>query len=81
MTVKELFKSFTFDEILTALHNTHRNDRSIENVAAYKEAFDIVCLTEFRGEGGEVTFDVTSPREAWYEPHHLPLIANYRDGK
>lgn len=80
MTVKELFNSFTFGEIIKALRNTHRNDRSIENVAAYKEAFDIICLTEFDGEGGEVTFDVTSPREAWYEPHNLPLLANNVEG-
>lgn len=80
MTVKELFLSVGFENILSALRNTHRNDRSIENVAAYKEAFDIICLTEFEGEGGEVTFDVTSPREAWYEPHNLPLLANNVEG-
>lgn len=80
MTVKELFISVGFDNILKALRNTHRNDRSIEGVVAYKEAFDIICLTEFEGEGGEVTFDVTSPREAWYEPHNLPLLANNVEG-
>lgn len=78
MTVKELFLSVGFDNILNALRNTHRNDRSIEGVVAYKEAFDIICLTEFEGE--EVTFDVTSPREAWYEPHNLPLLANNVEG-
>lgn len=80
MTVKELFLSVGFDNVLKALRNTHRNDRSIEGVVAYKEAFDIICLTEFEGEGGEVTFDVTSPREAWYEPHNLPLLANNVEG-
>lgn len=80
MTVKELFLSVGFDNILNALRNTHRNDRSIESVVAYKEAFDIICLTEFEGEGGEVTFDVTSPREAWYEPNNLPLLANNVEG-
>ncbi len=80
MTVKELLLSVGLDNVLKALRNTHRNDRSIENVAAYKEAFDIICLTEFEGEGGEVTFDVTSPREAWYEPHNLPLLANNVEG-
>lgn len=80
MTVKELFLSVGFDNVLNALRKTHRNDRSIEGVAAYKEAFDIICLTEFEGEGGEVTFDVTSPREAWYEPHNLPLLANNVEG-
>ena len=42
MTVKELFLTVGFDNVLKALRNTHRNDRSIENVAAYKEAFDII---------------------------------------
>ena len=49
MTVKELFLTVGFDNVLKALRNTHRNDRSIEDVAAYKEAFDIICLTEFEG--------------------------------
>lgn len=80
MTVKELFLSVGFDNVLKALRNTHRTCRSIEGVVAYKEAFDIICLTEFEGEGGEVTFDVTSPREAWYEPHNLPLLANNVEG-
>ena len=80
MTVKELFLVIGFDNILKALRNTHRNDKSIQDVAAYKEAFDIICLTEFEGEGGEVTFNVSSPREAWYESHCLPLIANNVEG-
>ncbi len=80
MTVKELFLSVGFDNVLKALRNTHRTCRSIEDVVAYKEAFDIICLTEFEGEGGEVTFDITSPREAWYEPHNLPLLANNVEG-
>lgn len=80
MTVKELFLSVGFDNVLKALRNTHRTCRSIEGVVAYKEAFDIICLTEFEGEGGEVTFDVTSPREAWYESHNLPLLANNVEG-
>ena len=79
MTVKELFISVGFDNAVSVLRNTHSNDRSIENVAAYKEAFDSICLTEFEGEGGEVTFDVT-PREEWGEPHSLPLLANNVEG-
>lgn len=79
MTVKELFLSVGFDNVLKALRNTHHNDRSIKNVAAYKEAFDIICLTEFKGEGGEVTFDVT-PREEWDNPHSLPMIARNVEG-
>ena len=80
MTVKELFLSVGFDNVLKALRNTHHTCRSIEDVVAYKEAFDIICLTEFEGEGGEVTFDITSPREACYEPHNLPLLANNVEG-
>lgn len=79
MTVKELFLSVGFENIISALRNTHRNDRSIENVAAYKEAFDIICLTEFEGKGGEVIFDVT-PKEHWFDPGYLPLLANNVEG-
>lgn len=75
MTVKELFISIGFDNVISALRDTHRNDRSIKNVTAYKEAFDTICLTEFEGEGGEVKFDVT-PKEEWGDPHSLPLLAN-----
>lgn len=80
MTVKELFQSVGFDNLLKALQNTHRNDRSIGTTVAYKQAFDEICLTEFEGEGGEVTFDVTSPREEWYKPHSLPLLAENVEG-
>ncbi|MDE6073290.1 MAG: hypothetical protein K2F80_01660 [Muribaculaceae bacterium] len=74
MTVKELFNSLSFDEIVKALKNTHRNEGSIKCLAGYKEAFDIIRNTNFEGPGGEVTFDVM-PREKWYEPHSLPLLA------
>ncbi len=79
MTVKELFLSVGFDNVLKALRNTHRNDQSIDGVVAYKEAFDIICLTEFEGDGGEVTFDVT-PREEWDDPDSLPLLARNIEG-
>ena len=79
MTVKELFLSVGFDTVLNALRKTHCNDRSIEGVVAYKEAFDIICLTEFEGEGGWVTFDVT-PREEWDDPDSLPLLARNVEG-
>lgn len=83
MTVKELFLSVGFENVLSALRNTHRNDRSIENVAAYKEAFDVICLTEFEGEGGEVTFDVT-PKEHWLIPEpyrYLQIMSRATIGK
>lgn len=79
MTVKELFLSVGFDNVLKALRNTHRNDRSIKHTASYKEAFDIICLTEFDGKGGEVTFEVT-PRDKWFEPNSLPMLANNVEG-
>lgn len=79
MTVKELFISVGFDAVIKALRTTHRNDRSIEGVAAYKEAFDAICLMEFEGEDGEVTFDVT-PREEWDDPDSLPVLARNVEG-
>lgn len=42
---------------------------------AYKEAFDIICLTEFEYDGGEESFDVT-PKEKRSKPYALSLIAN-----
>lgn len=81
MTVKELFLSEGFDNVFKALQNTHPNDSSIEDVVAYKEAFDIICLTEFKGKGGKVTFDVISPREAWDDTTKaLPVVANNVEG-
>ena len=79
MTVKELFISVGFDAIEKALRNTHRNDWSIKCLAGYKESFDIICNTEFKGDGGEETFDVT-PREEWFTPDSLPLLANNVEG-
>lgn len=79
MTVKELFLSIGFDNVLNALRNTHRKDRSIVGGVAYKEAFDIICLTEFEGDGGDVTFDVT-PRAEWDDPESLPLLARNVEG-
>lgn len=79
MTVKELFLSVGFENVLKALRNTHRNDHSIQDAASYKQAFDTICLTEFDGEGGEVTFEVT-PRDKWFEPHSLPMLADNVEG-
>ncbi|WP_302320012.1 hypothetical protein [uncultured Duncaniella sp.] len=79
MTVQGLFNSLTFDDIMAALRCTHRNDRSIRNVAGYKEAYDIICNLSPEGDGGEVTFDI-SPREEWFTPHSLPLVANNVEG-
>lgn len=79
MTVQELFNSLTFNDIMGALRCTHRNDRSIQNVAGYKEAYDVFCNLMPAGEGGEVTFDI-SPREEWLVQHSQPLVANNVEG-
>ena len=79
MTVQELFNSLTFDEVVSALRNTHRNDKSIQYLAGYKEAFDTLSNIEFIGEGGNVTFDVTE-REHWFDEHNLPLLARNVEG-
>ena len=79
MTVKELFNSLSFDEIVNALQNTHRNDDSVSCLYGYKEAFDIISNTEFNGNGGKVTFEV-APEEEWFSPVKLPLLANNVEG-
>lgn len=79
MTVKELFNSLTFDEVAEALRYTHRNEESIKCMAFYKESFDYFRNLEFKGDGGEVTFDVM-PRERWFAPHSMPLLANNVEG-
>ena len=63
MTVKGLFTTVGFDAIVKALQNNQRNERSIRCLAGYKEAFDIICNTEFEGNGGEVTFSDLKPDE------------------
>lgn len=79
MTVKELFNSLSFNDIVGALKNTHRNDNSISSLYGYKEAFDIIRNTEFKGDGGKVTFDI-HPKEEWFSPGNLPLLANNVEG-
>ena len=80
MTVQELFRTFSFDDIVEALQNTHRHDESICDLASYKEAFDTLCHTLPSGEGGKVTFDVT-PQEHWFDEGNLPLLANGVEGE
>ena len=70
----------TFDEVAEALRYTHRNEGSVAKcMAAYKEAFDYFRNLEFKGDGGEVTFEVM-PREEWFTPGSLPLLANNVEG-
>ena len=80
MTVKELFNSLTFEEVMEALQHTHKNDHSIKSTAAYKGAFDEMCDTEPSDEGGEVTFQVSSPEEM-DDSHSLPLLAFEVEGE
>lgn len=80
MTVKELFNSLTFDEVAEALRYTHSGDRSVAKcMAAYKESFDYFRHLDFKGDGGEVTFDVM-PRKEWFTPGLLPLLAKNVEG-
>lgn len=60
MTVKELFKSVEFMAIADALQRTLSSDKSVRDIASYKESYDILCNTEFDGKGGKVTFSVYS---------------------
>jgi hypothetical protein len=78
MTVKELLTSITFEEVATALRRTHHYDNSIREMASYKEAYDVICHTEFNGEGGEVTFDITEPKEK--AKGSLPVLVNNVEG-
>lgn len=64
---------------MKALQTTHRTDDSIQSVAGYKEAYDIITHIQFEGEGGEVDFDVT-PKEEWFSPGSLPMLANNVEG-
>lgn len=79
MTVQELLITEGFDRIMNALQTTHRSDSSIQCVAGYKEAYDIITHIKFEGEGGKVTFDVT-PKEKWYSLGYLPMLANDVEG-
>ncbi|MCM1071428.1 MAG: hypothetical protein NC301_08620 [Bacteroides sp.] len=79
MTVQELFNSLTFDDIMAALRCTHRDDRSIRNVAGYKEAYDVFRNLKPKGDGGDVTFAVASSEEG-FAPRSLPLVANNVEG-
>lgn len=79
MTVLELFKNVGFNAIVKALQHTHRNDKSIRQIALYKEAFDALVAMVPSGKGGEVTFDV-APRESWFDEHNLPMLANKVEG-
>lgn len=82
MTVQELIKSVSFDEIATVLQRTHFRD--VENFigqsAEYKMAYDQFCHIVPDGEGGEVTFDIVSP-ESLVNPEVRAIVANNVEGQ
>ena len=82
MTVQELFKSLSFDEIARALQRTHFRD--VENFigqsAEYKMAYDQFCHIEHGGDGGEVTFDIASEK-CLANPQVKAVVANNVEGQ
>ena len=82
MTVQELFKSVSFDEIAGALQRTHFRD--VENFigqsAEYKMAYDQFCHIVPEGDGGEVTFDL-APTESLANPEVKAILANNVEGQ
>lgn len=82
MTVQELFKALSFDEIARALQQTHF--RNVENFigqsAEYKMAYDQFCHIEPEGDGGEVTFDIVSP-ESLVNTKTIAIVANNVEGQ
>lgn len=82
MTVQDLVKSVSFDEIATALQRTHF--REVENFigqsAEYKMAYDQLCHIGPGGDGGEVTFDIVSS-ESLENPEVKAIVANNVEGQ
>lgn len=82
MTVQELIKSVSFDEISKALQRTHFRD--VENFigqsAEYKMAYDQFCHIVPEGDGGKVTLDIVSP-ESLVNPEVKAIVANNVEGQ
>lgn len=82
MTVEELFKSLSFDEITAALQRTHFRD--VENFigrsAEYKMAYDQFCHIEPGDDGDEVTFDISSEK-CLANPQVKAIVANNVEGQ
>lgn len=82
MTVQDLIKSVSFDEIAAALQRTHFRD--VENFigqsAEYKMAYDQFFHIAPEGDGGEVTFDLISP-DSLANPEVKAIIANNIEGQ
>lgn len=54
MTIKELFQSLEFKDIIEPMTKKHPD--ALLPISEYKENYDIICNTEFSGEGGTITF-------------------------
>ena len=54
MTVKEIFQSLDFKEIIKPLVLKYTN--ALKPISEYKENYDIILNTDFSGEGGRITF-------------------------
>ena len=54
MTVKDQFQSLDFSEIVEPLKKKYSD--ALLPLSEYKENYDIICNTEFTGDGGMITF-------------------------
>ena len=63
MTVKELFQSLDFIEIIEPLVLKYPN--ALKPISEYKENYDIILNTEFSGEGGTITFHPNGDSDAY----------------
>ena len=63
MTVKELFQSLDFKDIIEPLVLKYSN--ALKPMSEYKENYDIILNTEFSGEGGTITFHPNGDSDAY----------------
>lgn len=63
MTVKELFQSLEFNDIIGTLTKKYSN--ALLPVSQYKENYDIILNTEFAGKGGTITFQPDGDSDAY----------------
>lgn len=63
MTVKELFQSLDFNDIIEPLVAKYPN--ALKPLSEYKENYDIILNTAFSGEGGTITFHPNGDSDAY----------------
>lgn len=63
MTVKELFQSLDFEDIIEPLKKKYPD--ALLPLSEYKENYDILCNTVFSGEGGKITFHPDGNSDAY----------------